>query len=59
MGRIISYMLKYRLYHTEKIEGNIVHLFLFNCQGIFKHPSFIKCHMRPFFLILHERKVLY
>ena len=49
MGKIISYMLKYRLYHTEKIEGNIAHLFLLNCQGIFKHPSFIKCHMRPFF----------
>jgi len=49
MGRIISYMLKYRLYHTEKLEGNIAHLFLFNCQGILKHPFFIKCHMRPFF----------
>lgn len=48
-GSIISYMLKPRLYHTEKIEGNTAHLLRFNCQGVFKHPSFIKCHMRPFF----------
>lgn len=48
-GSIISYMLKHRLYHTKKIEGNTAHLLLFNCQGVFKHPSFIKCHMRPFF----------
>lgn len=48
MGSIISYLLKYRLYHAEKIEENVAHLF-FDCQDISKHPSFIKYHPRPFF----------